>query len=235
VPQPPVDTPVVNRGYGVVLGIASLVPGVAVGVTFAAAVNLYYTFHPVYFVGTAIALALTWLLGRASLRAFGAGRRLALVLPLAIAAVLTGLFFTGSWLAYPDRAAAARKHRVVLRTVPVYPGLGSHSEETSGRGSGDLAEEGFINPPDELLTTWTWLLPRTASVVDVAAWYEVRLRAAGWEMQRDDVGDGSVEFVGSRRGVPLEVDVAPRRTACCYGASRTAKTFPAVVDATAGP
>lgn len=224
-----------NRAFGVLLGIAALVPGIAVAVTFAAAVNLYYPFHPVFFAGTAIALALTWLLGRASLRAFGVGRRLALVLPLAITVAWTGLFFLNIWRNYPDRAAAARKHRVVLRTVPVYPGLGSHSEETWGRGSGDMAEEGFINPPDELLTTWTWLLPRAASITGVAAWYETRLRAAGWRMERDDVGDGSVEFVGSRRGVPLEVDVFPRRTDCCYGASHAAKTSPAIVDAIAGP
>lgn len=43
-----------KRG-GVFLGILAFPPGIAVGVTFVAGVNLYYDFHPVYFLGTAVA------------------------------------------------------------------------------------------------------------------------------------------------------------------------------------
>jgi hypothetical protein len=45
---------------------------------------------------------------------------------------------------------------------------------------------------------------------DVAAWYDERLRAIGWDIQRDDVGEGSIDLIGSRLGsADLELDVLP--------------------------
>ena len=201
--------------------------------TFAAGVNLYYAFHPRFFIGTVIALGLTCLLGWASLRAFGVGRRAAVAVPLALSIGWAGLFFVMNWTSYPDRGAAARKHRIVLRTLPVYPGLTLHDESTWGRYSGDAFDEGFINPPEELLTTWTWLLPRGASTHDVAAWYDDRLRRRGWHVHRDDFDGNTIDFVASRRGVEIELVVAPRSTAIVGGGTTT--TSPARVQADAGP
>jgi hypothetical protein len=229
-----------DRGRGVFLALLALLPGVATGVTFAAAVNLYYEFHPAYFAGMALALALAWWLGAASLHAFGVRRALARWLPLVIVLALTSGFFALAWVSYPDRSAAARKHRVLLRSMPVYPGAGFAGEETWGRYGDDLAAEGFINPPAELLTTWTWRLPKPARTAAVADWYEVRLKRAGWQVSRDDAGADTVLLLASRGALadplsaPLEVDVYPRRTAL-YGKELRQKTSPAEVTATAGP
>jgi hypothetical protein len=226
---------------GVLLGILALLPGVAVGVTFAAGVNLYYDFHPVYFVGTAVALALTWTLSTASLRAFGVRRRLALTVPPAVAVAWTALFFPLVWHGYPDTASAARRHGVVLRTVPVYPGAQILRKETSGRGGSDEdMEEGFLNQPTDIQTTWTWRLPPRASTSAVADWYEVRLRQAGWRVNRDDAGAGNVFLVASKdelafddpRDAPLEVDVSAA-TSFRVG-QRPPVSAPAEVRATAG-
>jgi hypothetical protein len=229
------------RSGGILLGILALPPGVAVGVTFAAGVNLHYDFHPVYFVGTVVALALTWSLSAASLRAFGARRRLALMLPPVVAGVWAALFFVGQWHTAPDFAAAARRHGVVLRALPVYPGARVTSTETSGRGGSDEDfEEGFINQPTELETAWTWRLPPRASTRAVADWYELRLREAGWRVNRDDVNARTVLMTASKnelafddpRDAPLEVDVYPAGT-IRLDRSRT-RSFPAAVRATAG-
>lgn len=120
---------------GILLGILALLPGAAVGVTFAAGVNLYYHFHPVYFLGTAVALALTWSLSTASLRAFGVRRGLAVSVPPVVAVAWTAVLFLSLWHGYPDMAAAARRHDVALRKVPVYPGAQILGKETSGRGA----------------------------------------------------------------------------------------------------
>lgn len=208
-------------------------PGIAVGVTFAAGVNLYYDFHPVFFIGTAIALGLTWYFGRASLRAFGVSPRVASIAPLVLAAAWTGVCFVLVWHAFPDRAAAARTHEVVLRTVSVYPGLTFRDASTWGRYGDDTGEEGFINPPRELLTSWTWLAPKGVLTRDVAAWYDGQLRAAGWDIQRDDVGDGSVELVGSRGGDELELDVLPPSVVITMDRENT--TLADRIVATVGP
>lgn len=153
----------------------------------------------------------------------------------------TGGFFALSWSSYPDRGAAARKHRAVLSAVPVYPGARFEGEATRGRYGKDSADEGFINPPEELLTTWTWRLPADASAREVADWYELRLHRAGWQVSRDDAGPGTVLLLASRRTVvvdprsaPLEVDVYAERSAR-YGTEQALKAFPAEVTATAGP
>ena len=148
-----------SRPGGIVWGLCVLPPGIAVGFTFAAGVNLYYDFHPFFFFGTLLALALTWFFGRASLLAFGVGPRIALVAPPVLALVWMGAFFAVCWNSYPDRAAAAHKHELVLRSTPVYPGLTFRDESTWGRYGDDVGEEGFVNPPRELLTSWTWLAP----------------------------------------------------------------------------
>jgi hypothetical protein len=221
--------------------VAALPAGIAVGITFAAGVNLYYDVHPVYFVATAVALAVTWPLSVASLRAFGVGRRLALMLPPVIAAVWTGLFFLEQWHAYPDLSAAARLHSVVLRALPVYPGARLTAEDTSGRwGADEDFAEGFLNQPTHILTTWTWRLPPHASARAVADWYELRLHQAGWHVNRDDLDTSEVLLPASRdnlafedpRDAPLEVDV--------YGTRRARyRNFPGPshpeVTATAGP
>lgn len=226
---------------GILLGILALVPGAAVGVTFAAGVNLYYHFHPVYFLGTAIALALTWSLSTASLRAFGVRRRLAVTVPPVVAVAWTAVLFLSLWHGYPDMAAAARRHEVVLRKVPVYPGAQILRKETSGRGgSDDDMEEGFLNQPTDIQTTWTWRLPRRASTSAVADWYEVRLRQAGWRVNRDDADPDNVFLVASKdhlafddpRGAPLEVDVS---AATSFRIGRNPPvSAPAEVRATAG-
>lgn len=229
-----------NRGRGLLLGLLALVPGVATGVTFAAAVNLYYAFHPVYLIGTAIALALTWRLGAASLNAFGVRRGLAHWLPLVIVLASTGGLFALYWSGFSGRSAAVRRHRVVLRSVPVYPGARFAGEETWGRDASDVADEGFINPPAEFLTTWSWGLPTAASTAAVADWYEVRLKRAGWHVSRDDAGADTVLLLASHgaladpRSPPLEVGVLPHRSAW-YGKKPRRRTFPAEVTATAGP
>jgi hypothetical protein len=102
-----------SRRGGIVWGLCALPPGIAVGFTFAAGVNLYYDFHPHFFFGTLLALALTWFFGRLSLLAFGIGPRMALVAPPLLALVWMGAFFVLAWNSYPDRAAAARKHELV--------------------------------------------------------------------------------------------------------------------------
>ena len=229
-----------NNGRGVFLGLLALPASVATGVSFAAAVNLHYEFHPAYFVGMAIALALAWWLGAASLRAFGVRRGFVRWLPLVIVLVLTGGFFALAWGSYPDRSAAAQKHRDLLRSVPVYPGTRFAGEETWGRYGDDFAAEGFINPPAELLTTWTWRLPKPATTAAVADWYEVRLKRAGWQVSRDDAGARTVLLLASRGALAdplsarLEVDVYARRTAL-YGKELRQKTSPAEVTATAAP
>jgi hypothetical protein len=201
-----------SRPGGIVWGLCVLPPGIAVGFTFAAGVNLYYDFHPFFFFGTLLALALTWFFGRASLLAFGVGPRIALVAPPVLALVWMGAFFAVCWNSYPDRAAAAHKHELVLRSTPVYPGLTFRDESTWGRYGDDVGEEGFVNPPRELLTSWTWLAPSGVLTRDVAAWYDERLRAIGWDVQRDDVGEGSIDLVGSRLGsADIELDVLPLR------------------------
>jgi hypothetical protein len=221
-----------NRAGGIFLGIGALIPGIVAGVTFSAGLNVYYAFHPVYFVGTAIAGAVAYALGRASLRALGVGGRARRAIPALLLVGWTGAFFVLSWTGYPDRAAAARRNGAVIRTLPRYPGLRFDHRHTWGKLEADVANEGFINPPDELLTTWTWRVPFRVPVSVLAGWYLGRLRGAGWQVGRDDVGDGSIDLVASRRGVEVEIDVLPATRA--MHAATAGETRAGRVDATAG-
>ena len=86
---------------GIAKGLCAVPSGIAVAFTFAAGVNLYYDFHPVFFIGTAIALGLTWFFGRASLRAFGVGPRAAFAAPIALTLAWTAVFFVLHWSTFP--------------------------------------------------------------------------------------------------------------------------------------
>jgi len=143
-------------------------------------------------------------------------RGLAVSVPPVVAVAWTAVLFL-SLDGYPDMVAAARRHDVVLRKVPVYPGAQILGKETSGRGGrDDDEEEGFLNQPTDIQTTWTWRLPRRVSTSAVADWYEVRLLQAGWRVNRDDAGAGNVFLVASKdelafddpRDAPLKVDVS---------------------------
>jgi hypothetical protein len=199
-----------RRFAGIVLGLCALPVGLAVGITFAAGVNLHYAFHPVYFVWTAITVVLALPLGRASLLAFGVGRRRAVLVPVTLTLAWTVAFFAFSWFTFPNSGAAVRKNDVVLQTIPVYAGLRLARESTFGHYEGDMFEEGFISPPDSFETTWIWSVRNRSSTGDVAAWYVERLRAANWIVERDDAGEGSIFLIAHRRGVDVEVDVRPR-------------------------
>jgi len=178
--------------------------------TFAAAVNLYYAFHPWYFAGTAVAFVVASLLGAAAGRACGLPPTRARWIAQTLVAAWIGAVFLVAWWEFPKPADAARVNRAVLRSVPVHPSLRFVDEVTVGTLAHDEDfTEGFVNPPRQWLTTWRYDAPRHADTAGIARWYAARLRAGGWRVARDDVGFGIVILVADRRGREIEVDVRP--------------------------
>jgi hypothetical protein len=199
-----------RRVVGIVLGLCALPAGVAVGVTFAEGVNLHYFFHPVYFIGTAIALALALPLSRASLLAFGVGRRRALVVPIAVTLAWAAAFFVFSVIRFPDRNDAVRKNGAVLRAMPEYPGLHLVLQSTESHYDGDMVNEGFISPP-YFETIWTWSARGSSSLHAVVNWYAERLRREHWSVQRGTESEGWIVLSAARGGTNLEVELGPTR------------------------
>jgi hypothetical protein len=216
-----------SRSTGIVKGLCAVPPGIAVAITFAAGVNLYYDFHPVFFIGTAIALGLTWFFGRASLRAFGVGPRAAFAAPIALTLAWTGAFFVLHWSTFPGSSAAARKNDVVLGATPVYPGLSLLRQSTNSHYEDDMVEEGFLTPPN-FETTWMWSARGGASTRDVADWYVDRLQRERWSVQRGSAGDWII-LSAHQGGTNIELDVRPSQVSVDAGTSIVAE-----VDATTG-
>jgi hypothetical protein len=188
--------------------LGALLAAIVAAWTFAAGVNLYYAFHPVYFVATAIAFVVASLLGGATARA--AGMRTALARPLvpAVLAVWIAAAFGIAWSQFPKPGEAAKVNRAVLRTVPVHPGLRFVDERTSGTigRDGDFAA-GFVNPPQQWVTTWLYEAPTHASAASITSWYVTRLRARGWHVTGHGAGGGNlfVSFARGRAGVDVAV------------------------------
>ena len=191
-------------------GLGAFVGACVAAWTFAAGVNLYYAFHPWYFAGTAVAFVVASVLGAAAGRAGGLPPAHARWVAQTFVATWIGAVFLVAWWQFPKLGDAARINRAVLRSVPVHPSLRFVDEVTSGTLARDEDfTEGFVNPPQQWLTTWRYDAPRRADTAGIARWYAVRLRARGWRVARDDVGFGIVILVADRRGREIEVDVRP--------------------------
>jgi hypothetical protein len=173
---------------GVEFGLFALPAGLGAGIAFAGGVNLHYHVNGSW-LGDALVLgAIACGLGTASLVRFGVPSRRAWKISLVVLAAWTAAFFAYAWATFPSTSTAAHRDRPVLRTVPVYPGATFSGESFAGVESSD-GGEGFLTPPLDYETTWTWRPPRGVRFGPVAAWYERRLRAQGWgEISRDDSG-----------------------------------------------
>jgi hypothetical protein len=220
----------VSDGRAFAAGLSALIAAIVVAWGVAAGVNVYYDAHPVYFIVAAIAFAVACLLGAAALRAADVSSRRALIVAPLVALTCIGAGFAFAWWNFPKPGPAAHENREVLRTLPVYAGARFSNEDTWGRYAADYAEEGFVNPPSEWLTTWTWRLPRDANPRAVADWYVEHLRARKWHVERNNVGNGTVFLTAERRGAWIGLDVLAPGDNSVGGPPRTVVE----VDATTG-
>ncbi len=217
---------------GVVFGLFALPAGLAAGIVFAGGVNLHYHVHGSWLWAALVLGAIACGLGTASLLRFGVASRRAWKISLVVLAAWTAAFFAYAWAMFPSTSTAAHRDRPVLRTVPVYPGATFSGESFAGVESTD-GSDGFLTPPLDYDTTWTWRLPRGVRFGAIATWYERRLHAQGWgQISRDDSGvsAGIVrQAKGSTRWVSVLV-LPQRRVPVLSGGSVPA---PAEIVATA--
>jgi hypothetical protein len=204
-----------DRVAGVAFGLFAFPAGLAAGVAFAGGINLHYAVHRSWLVAAFVLGAVACGLANASLRRFGVASRRAWTISLIVLLGWTAGFFAFTVLTYPNSAGTARRDRVVLRTVPVYPGATFVGERVWGwtDEGGDGNVEGFLTPPAQFETDWTWRSPRGASTKAILDWYQRRLNAAGRRTTRDDYGHGAGgELDSTGVGRMLSIGVMPART-----------------------
>jgi hypothetical protein len=172
---------------GLCVGVGGLLSALIAGVFAAIAINPGYDRNWSFLVGDAVAVPVAFMLLAWSARLVGASRVPARVLAGLVLCVGIGLMFVGGFEQRPDRRADEAKNLRFLGTLRRVPGsIPTRHASFKLRPSGDMFDEGFLNPSPGYGTVVTFLLPPSTTLRQGAAFYRREFGRHGWPVQEYD-------------------------------------------------
>ena len=157
---------------------------VVAGVFAAIAINPGYHRHWSFLVGDVFAVPIAVALPFLAARRVGASRTLSHVLSRLVVCAGIGLVFVVGFAQRPDRRADEAKNLHFLSSVHRYPGsIPTGTASHALAPSGDMLDEGFINPSPGYGTDLTFLLPSSVTVQQAVVFYRSEFQRHGWPVQ----------------------------------------------------